>query len=308
MRSLETKSKTLRYVMLTVVLALALTMALAMTSCGSKDGESTGDGSSATTAPVTLDSIPAYDGELCIELNGNKPSFTDAELKEAKESYKFFGDLDNMGRCSVAEASISRDTMPDQSKESRGDISEVHPSGWHSGMEWERMHLIAWSLSGENANPMNLITGTHDCNYNAMRPKEIETAQFLEDNPRKHVLYRVTPVFYGKEQIARGVQMEAESVEDKGRGLSFNVYCYNVRTDGAVINYKTGTIDYTQIQGETKKSNEERLYVLNLNSKKFHYPSCSGVADISDRNKKEVTATRQDLINQGFDPCGMCEP
>ncbi len=290
---------------LAMVLVLALGMILG--ACGSSEETAEVDQSD-DSAAVTLDNIPPYDGEICIAINGNQPTFTDEELREAHESYEFFGDLDQSGRCTAAQASLSYDTMPDQSQESRGDISEVHPSGWHSGMEWERMHLIAWSLSGENANPQNLITGTHDCNYNAMRVKEIETAEYLEHHPDQHVLYRVTPVFYGKEQIARGVQMEAESVEDKGHGLCFNVYCYNVRSDGAVIDYKTGVVDVSAASGEAKKPGDKRAYVLNTNSMKFHYPSCSGVADISDWNKEEVTATRDELIRQGYDPCGLCEP
>lgn len=293
------------------VLLLSLILALGLlTACGTNGGISD-DGTAESnndTAVITLKDLPPYDGQRYVELNGNKPSFTDAELKEAKEAYKFFGDLDKMGRCTVAQASLCYSEMPDQKREERGDISSVHPSGWHSGMEWERMHLIAWALSGENANPQNLITGTHDCNYNAMRILEGRTARYLEDNPRKHVLYRVTPIFSGKELVARGVQMEAESVEDKGRGLSFNVYCYNVRTDGAVINYKTGAVDSTAVTGQAQKPNNKRVYILNTNSMKFHYPSCSGVADISDWNKKKVKATRQELIKQGYDPCGMCEP
>lgn len=290
-----------------LALLLAVAFGLVLTAC-SLPTEDVATGGSTGDSSVTLDNIPAYDGELTVALNGNRPEFTDKELAEAKEAYKFFGDLDKMGRCTVAEASLSYDSMPDQTRESRGDISEVHPSGWHSGMEWERMHLIAWSLSGENANPMNLITGTHDCNFNAMRDLEIKTASYLENNRRKHVLYRVTPIFSGKELIARGVQMEAESVEDKGRGLCFNVYCYNVRKDGAVINYKTGTVDVSNVSGEAGKSNDKRQYVLNTNSKKFHYPSCSGAADIAEWNRKEVKATRQELIDQGYDPCGLCEP
>ena len=297
---------------ITVLLSLMLAMTLVLLTSCVKPGSGSTDATTTTEAAaeptVTLSDVPKYSGKLYVKLNGNKPEFTSEELKEAKESYKFFGDLDKHGRCTVAQASLSYDTMPDQDKEHRGDISEIHPSGWHSGMEWERMHLIAWALCGENANVYNLITGTHDCNYNAMRPWEGQTAKYLQNNPRKHVLYRVTPVFRGKELIARGVQMEAESVEDKGKSLCFNVFCYNVRTDGAAIDYKTGRIDYTNASGKEEKPNDKRLYVLNTNSKKFHYPSCDGVKDIADHNKKEVKATRQELINQGYDPCGFCEP
>ena len=257
---------------------------------------------------VSVNDIPAYDGQIYVEIDGNVPSFTEEELQEAKESYKRFGELDSKGRCTAAQASLSYDTMPDQRFEERGDISGVHPTGWHSGMEWERMHLIAWSLSGENANVRNLITGTHDCNFNAMREFEEETAGYLNDHHGRHVLYRVTPVFSGKEMIARGVQMEAESVEDKGRGLCFNVYCYNVRSDGGVIDYKTGVVDLEKASGASHKDNDKRAYVLNTSSMKFHYPSCSGAKDIAEWNREDVKATRKELIEKGYDPCGLCEP
>ena len=54
-----------------------------------------------------------------------------------------------------------------------------------------------------------------------------------------HVRYRVTPLFEGDELVARGILMEAESVEDDGRGVCFNVYCYNVQP-GIEIDYLTG--------------------------------------------------------------------
>lgn len=49
-------------------------------------------------------------------------------------------------------------------------------------------------------------------------------------------------------------------------------------------------------------------YICNTNTKKFHYPSCSSVNSMSEKNKKEVTSTREELIQQGYDPCGRCHP
>ena len=55
----------------------------------------------------------------------------------------------------------------------------------------------------------------------------------------KHVLYRVTPIFEDDELVARGVHMEAYSVEDEGEGICFNIFVYNVQP-GIEIDYKTG--------------------------------------------------------------------
>ena len=49
-------------------------------------------------------------------------------------------------------------------------------------------------------------------------------------------------------------------------------------------------------------------YVLNTNTKKFHYPSCGSVKKISDKNKKDFYGTRKEVIDKGYDPCGNCHP
>lgn len=56
-------------------------------------------------------------------------------------------------------------------------------------------------------------------------------------------------------------------------------------------------------------SNEQSIdYILNTNSKKFHYPNCSGVAKMKESNKQAVNATRSQVIAQGYSPCGICNP
>ena len=55
-------------------------------------------------------------------------------------------------------------------------------------------------------------------------------------------------------------------------------------------------------------SSEAAAYVLNSNTKKFHLPDCSSVSQIQDANREEFTGTREELINQGFSPCGQCRP
>lgn len=190
----------------------------------------------------SLGNIPAYSGNPSVELNNNVPSFTQDELSKAKKSYKTFSDLDSLGRCGKAEASIGKDLLP---TEKRTSIGMVKPSGWHTVRYddlikdkylYNRCHLIAFSLCGENANPKNLITGTRYFNTVGMLPYEEQTVRYVE-RTGNHVLYRVTPIFEGNNLVASGVQMEAKSVEDNG--LSFNVFCYNVQPN-INIDYATG--------------------------------------------------------------------
>ena len=71
-----------------------------------------------------------------------------------------------------------------------------------------------------------------------MLPYENEVADYVYKT-KNHVLYRVTPMFQEDNLVANGVLMEAYSVEDDGRGVCFNVYCYNAQPH-VIIDYKTG--------------------------------------------------------------------
>ena len=187
----------------------------------------------------SYEEIPDYANDPYTVVNDGIPFFTDEELNS--EPFEFYSELDSLNRCGYAFALVSRDTMP---VEERGEIRDVIPSGWHwdkyDFIQYEylynRCHLIAYALTGENANPKNLITGTRYLNYSGMRNFEGMIASYIyrTGNP---VLYRVTPVFIGSELVARGVLLEAQSTEDEG--LRFCVFCYNVQP-GVIINYQTG--------------------------------------------------------------------
>jgi len=188
--------------------------------------------------------IPEYTGDAYSYMNNNVPYFTYTE-RECTEKFEFYMPLDYLGRCQTAYANLCTELMP---TEDRGDISSVYPSGWeqkkYEGLvdqDWlyNRCHLIAYSLAGENANECNLITGTRYMNIEGMWQFEETVLYYLKDNPDNHVLYRVTPIFVNNELVARGVLMEAYSVEDDGAGVCFNVYCHNV-APGIVIDYATG--------------------------------------------------------------------
>ena len=199
-----------------------------------------GDGDDIAHA-VSVADVPAYSGQPYAIINDNQPLFDQSDL--VTESYEEYGKLDHLGRCTVTMACIGRDLMP---TEDRGEIGSVKPTGWvqnfydtvDGGALYNRCHLIGFQLTGENANKENLITGTRYMNVEGMLPFEEEVADYIRATGN-HVLYRVTPIFDGNELVARGVQMEAKSVEDGGKGVCFHVYVYNVQP-GIVIDYATG--------------------------------------------------------------------
>lgn len=191
--------------------------------------------------PISPADIPAYSGEAYVELDGNRPNFTQDEL--TTEAFENYSELDSLSRCGTAYANVCRELMPNAP---RGEIGSVKPSGWVTAKYdivdgkylYNRCHLIGFQLAGENANEKNLITGTRYMNVTGMLPFENDVADYVDDT-NHHVLYRVTPVFVGSELVARGVQMEAYSVEDNGAGICFNVFVYNVQP-GIEIDYATG--------------------------------------------------------------------
>jgi len=246
---------------------------------------------------------PAYE-----TVNGNIPEFTDEEITDV--SFESYVSLDALGRCGVATACIGQDIMPTEERES---IGQVKPSGWQIAKYdivdgkylYNRCHLIGFQLTGENANVNNLITGTRFMNVKGMLPFENEVAEYVKSTGN-HVMYRVTPVFEGDNLLASGVKMEAYSVEDMGRGVSFNVYVYNIQP-GVEIDYKDGSSKL--ISDTSDGTNDEKVhYILNIKSKRIHYPECSSVMDINPQNSERFYGTKEELLNMGYVSCGNCKP
>ena len=229
-----------------------------------------------SSAPIDLADIPPYCGELFVTVNGNLPGFPEGELTTT--SFESYSSLDSLGRCGVAYACLGPDLMP---TEERGNISEVKPTGWHSGSpaNYNRSHLIGFQLAGENANELNLITGTREFNAEGMLPFENMVADYIHETDN-HVMYRVTPIYQGDELVARGVQMEAYSVEQEGPSQSQN----------------------------GNRPSEPKDYILNTNTMKFHEPTCSSVDDMTEKNKETYSGSRDDIISKGYSPCGRCKP
>lgn len=269
----------------------------------SNSGSSKTSGSSGT---LQLSDIPEYSGSPYVAVNGNVPYFSESDLTDV--SFESYSDLDALGRCGVAYASVSTDTMP---TEKRGSIGEVKPTGWHNKKYdfvdgkyvYNRCHLIGYQLTGENANEKNLITGTRYLNVEGMLPFENMVADYVKETGN-HVLYRVTPIFIGDNLVADGVEMEALSMEDDGEGISFHIFAYN-NQPGISINYATGDSTLSESSGTMTDQQE---YVMNTSSMKFHLPSCSSVSSIKDENKATYQGPREDLIAEGYEPCGRCNP
>lgn len=266
---------------------------------------------SASSTSYSLDDLPAYSGEPYVTVNDNEPFFTQEDM--TTNSYETYSDLDTLDRCGVAWANVGVDLMP---TEERGSIGQVKPSGWQTVKYdivdgkylYNRCHLIGFQLTGENANEKNLITGTRYLNVDGMLPFENQVADYVKET-ENHVLYRVTPIFQGDELVARGVLMEGLSVEDEGEGISFCVYAYNVQP-GIVIDYATGNswLEEDAKPQETTNNGEGTAYVINTNSGKFHLPTCSSVEDMSPSNRQDYVGDRQELLDQGYTPCGVCKP
>lgn len=186
--------------------------------------------------------VPAFSDKPYVVINDNQPEFSAEDM--TADAYEFYSELDSLGRCGYAMACIGKELMP---TEDRGSIGQVKPSGWQTVKYdfvdgkylYNRCHLIGFQLTGENANTRNLITGTRYLNVEGMLPFENLVADYIKETDN-HVLYRVTPIFDGDNLVARGVQIEAISVEDNGEGICFNVYAYN-NQPGVVIDYATGT-------------------------------------------------------------------
>lgn len=272
---------------------------------------------SCTTQSVDLAKL-TYAGNEYVSVNENVPQFDEDEI--TTESFEQYSDLDVLGRCGVAVACIGKDIMP---TEERGAIGQVKPSGWQFAKYdivegkylYNRCHLIGYQLSGENANEKNLITGTRSMNVDGMLPFENMVADYVEKT-NNHVMYRATPIYDGDDLVAKGVQMEAYSVEDKGKGISFNVFVFNSQP-GVEINYKDGasklsTYDTANVTDEkiqnVSTADEPEEYVLNTKTKKIHRKDCSSVKDIREQNVEAYNGKKEYLIDNGYTECGKCKP
>lgn len=250
---------------------------------------------------ITLEDIPEYSGKTYVPINNNVPEFS--EKDKTIKSFEFYSELDKLGRCGFAFANIGEDLMP---TEKRGNISNVKPSGWQSVQYdnvqgkslYNRCHLIGFQLTAENANEKNLITGTRYFNVEGMLPFENMVTDYIKET-KNHVLYRVTPIYEGDDLVARGVLMEAYSVEDEGEGISFNVYIYNVQP-GISIDYSNGDSYLLEENGEGSSSKEKVEIRGNSKSKIYHVPGQNAYEDMKHSKNLVIFGSEKEAKENGY--------
>lgn len=310
------------------LLPIILVLCISLGACSNSDNnsvlkstqsksEDANEKSNANSAN-SIENVAEFTDKPYVAVYDNIPNFSKEDY--TTKSFETYSDLDELGRCGTAYANIGTDIMP---TEKRGNIGQVKPSGWKTfkydsvdgKFLYNRCHLIGYQLTGENANEKNLITGTRYMNVDGMLPFENMVADYVKET-KNHVLYRVTPIYDGDNLVASGVQMEAFSVEDEGEGICYNVYVYN-NQPGIEIDYSNGDSrlieDGAEPNSKSKvtkevKQSKKKEYVVNVNTKKFHLSSCSSVDTMKKSNKKVLKGKREDLISQGYEPCGICKP
>lgn len=203
------------------------------------------DDPSETEAFVDGKQIPGFSGKPYYIINGDKPKFSSVDISRAQSNTYLYDGLDDKGRARRVLAVVGPNTLEEASDES---ISNITPTGWkqksydrisgsQSAALYNRSHLLARSLGGENATG-NIVTGTNYMNQIGMQENEKLILDYVRGTGN-HVLYRVTPIYKGNNNVCSGVQMEAYSIEDSGKGVCFNRYCYNVQP-GIKIDYYSG--------------------------------------------------------------------
>ena len=295
-----------------LMVATLLLLALVVAGCGGNKKQASlpqQDGEKAVEQSITMvdQSKEDFRYKSFFVTNQNRPLFTQEDLS-SKKSFEHYSKLDSLGRCGVAYANLSKSTMPKKGEE-RGSIGSVKPSGWKMAKYdfidgkylYNRSHLIGYQLSAENANAKNLITGTRYMNVQGMLPFENKVADYI-NRTGHHVLYRVTPLYDGKDLVPYAVQMEALSVEDQGKGVAFNVTIPNIQP-GVEIDYATGD---SKLLYKSKDGKED--YVVVVRYKEFHRNKCSKLDKYDTKIMDHVHTTRKALLKEKYKPCKVCKP
>lgn len=281
--------KLLRFLMIFI-------LSLTLVGCELSDQTNNGQG-------VTLNKLPEYSQQAYITINNNEPTFD--EKDKTTKSFETYSYMNDGKRAGVAYANIGEDLMP---KDNRESISSVTPTGWINkkydivagGYLYNRCHLIGYQLTGEGKEtPENLITGTRYLNIEGMLPFENMVADYIKET-KNHVLYRVTPVYDGNDLVAKGVQIEALSVEDDGEGIMFNIFAYNVQP-GITIDYATGESWLGETNKLDKTSKKEKFEIRgNKNSKVYHCPGQANYERMADSDNLVIFSSEKEALKAGY--------
>ncbi len=257
------------------------------------------------TPGIPPEEIPAYKGLPFAKVNGDIPYFQEEDFAAIDGAH--YSELDCCQRCGTA---IARISTVGKRKKSRGKAAAINPTGWDDKTYdiiageylYNRCHLIAYQFGSVKGIPRRrkLITGTRYLNIVGMRQFEEKITEHLKDKPGNQVLYRVSPIYDGCNKLARGVLMEARFVGGNGKGVCFNVFCYNVQP-GIEIEYSSG-------KSRKGTGSNKISYILNKNTRTFHCPDCKTLKDIKDHHRQEILGEWEECIASGYSPCKVCDP
>ena len=256
---------------------------------------------------------PEFTGYATVVVS-DEPVFT-INLGDREEVYL---PLDDLGRVQGAAAVIGISTVP-----MRSVINSIRPTGWQqanypfiSGLNlYNRSHMIAHQMGGDDS-AENIFTGTQYLNITAMKPIEDFVVSYVQRTGSR-VRYEVRPYFIGEDLVCRGVFISAASLDDEE--LRISVFCFNVQP-GVAIDYSNGLSMVAPVSASIEMPEEMSrampedpdepvvTYVLNTSRKRFHRPDCQSVLDIKPENRQDFYGTREELIDQGYQPCGNCHP
>ena len=305
------------------ILAIAL-MFLASCDFLFSPPDGTGDGSSQTGAATGIEAFRNHEDVIAtaindevnyFEVNGNKPVFTDTE-KTSEYTGTHLSELDALKRVGAAWGSYNATEL---STDDREPSLDTEPTGWHQNRydgQWlmNRCHLIGYQISGLNDEPRNLMSGTRSFNvgdgmvkWENLVANHMKEFDGTEGYGLHHVMYRIKPDFHEDNLLAHGIYMEADCLECDE--IDFNVYVMN-REPGVTIDYRTGDNwangEETPVEDEVPI--DEATYVINTNSDIFHKLDCSRLPDTLNDNYDLTDETRDNLVAEGYKPCGSCKP
>lgn len=266
---------------------------------------------------ISYAEMPVYNGEAYQELTEYQLPDKYYEISENAKAEVHFDPLDELGRAGGNYAVITPQVISGQRRENTAGII---PTGFEQASYpfiennylYERCHLIASQFATTTEIPENIITGTDYFNLKGMYVLEDRIASYV-NTTGKSVFYTVIPDFRDQETVCRGVLLMAASLGTPD-DFSLVAYCFNVQP-GVIIDYSNGYSDLAETSGSVTvqrslqiQESEEKTYIMNIKSHIFHNPGCSGVVNMKEKNKKEFTGTREELIDLGYKPCGTCNP
>lgn len=251
-------------------------------------------------------------------VNNDKPFFKNKDF-EITEGIPQYFEPDELNRTSGAIAIISKYTLSIMVEKH---LKYPDPNGWtetisNSGI-FQRCHCIAYRLSAKKNDKNNIFIGTDYLNKKIMNGIENEVEQYIKKNEEQYIkiLYRVTPIYKGKNQIPTGILIEAKSLNTE---FTLCRFCYNIKkkvkfkySDGSIIKDNRGIIKpiqrvKTSIEEKKRIKSKNVDLVVNSQTKKYHIENCKVLNNVDPKYIKEITTKEKNLIDNGYSACKLCD-